>query len=999
MVVAELAVGALGEFINCGLKRAVSAPFQKMARLEKVDHAARLRSSSDPLVQAALADYVTVLGSYQGKYTSSADMFLRSLESGGIIEAMVENALIGRTSDEIEASFLTLHATYFPAENGNELYRSMMAAFTASLRETANDPVLFTLARQMQAEIRNRLDAVDQSLKSISKSNLPDSISADDLNDKFHKICKGLVQSYRNIRIETNRGPKNVEINKIYVPAKLALRETDFSKRQLERISKLAVNPSSAHKRRVSAHNPDELKIFSYGEFPDIFRRAVVLGDPGGGKSTLCQKFCFDLAKGLALFLQFGEKSQVSASQRKLPVRVILRKFEQARSIEPQLTLLHYICKDIMNFYSGSADEIEQVLTHHMRFGQVILAFDGLDEILDTSMRQDYCDLVYALCNEFPLCPVLVTSRLIGYDDARLPDEFEELILQKFDEAEIRSYVGKFMGVVGAKTKAEAAEASIRFIEQTKNAGADLRRNPLMLGLMGWLFLNNDDIPSNRPEIYRECATLMFERWDQKRGIVADDMSEFDRLQLFIHLASEIYGRPQLAGGVSKEWLEQSLKNVFFKLYESNAKAFQASKMFVKFITGRAWIMSEVGDSVFSFTHQTFLEYFFARHLEDSHDTVASILKALKPRIINSEWNEVTHLALQIKTYKSLRKQEEALSVLTNYLNQAKTAKHKHALLMFIGRSLEYLNPAESRISELIADVGKVVWSRVEMGQTRAMAFFALALKAAPERREFVREKIFQNLSDRLMNSPSDSAIDAVSGVVAPTTFAYGGDPFGDMFSAEDQQAFMKVVKADVIANASVGGRLRGIGWSWYGQLSKSLSPAESFLLIFNNPFIGSIMGIDGCVALVLFAMEGMRVDRSIPIEKQYALELIASVGKNVESILPVSRAQMRNPYFHGEIPVDFWKRALGSVSDDYQKLGILTIAAVNFDHQNPRTASRSAMARREQFRSWVDTALKKIVVSKSGPASFLSHAMKSGQVVVEPIAPPLTEQSNLAQS
>jgi len=403
---------------------------------------------------------------------------------------------------------------------------------------------------------------------------------------------------------------------------------------------------------------------------------------------------------------------------------VILKKFEQARSTEPQLSLQEYITKDLIHYCGGTAEENEQVLVHYMRTGQVVFGFDGLDEILDTSMRQDYCDLVSAFCNQYPLCPALVTSRFVGYDDARMPNDFEELVLEKFDEAEIGSYVKKFMTVIGGQGKPEAQISSDRFIEQTKNAGSDLRRNPLMLGLMGWLFLNNDDIPSNRPEIYRECATLMFERWDQKRGIIADDMSEFDRSQLFIYLASQIYGQPHLAGGVGKDWLQSSLQTIFGQLYDNKVRAFQASKTFVKFITGRAWIMSEIGDNVFAFTHQTFLEYFFARFLEDKYDTVAELLSALKPRIIKSEWNEVTHLALQIKTFRSLRKQEEALVVLLGFAKSARTARQQQAVLAFSARAMEYLSPPEAKIADFIDGVEPMIFALSEASNRSLLPFF-----------------------------------------------------------------------------------------------------------------------------------------------------------------------------------------------------------------------------------------------------------------------------------
>ena len=54
--------------------------------------------------------------------------------------------------------------------------------------------------------------------------------------------------------------------------------------------------------------------------------------------------------------------------------------------------------------------------------GRAMVVFDGLDELLDTSRRADISARVERFCAEYPLAPVLVTSRVVGYDQARLDD-------------------------------------------------------------------------------------------------------------------------------------------------------------------------------------------------------------------------------------------------------------------------------------------------------------------------------------------------------------------------------------------------------------------------------------------------------------------------------------------------------------------------------------------------------------------------------------------------
>jgi hypothetical protein len=991
MVVAELAIGALGEFINSGLKRAVSAPFQKVARLEKVDHAARLRSSTDPLVAVALDDYIRVLGSYQGKYTVTVDAFLKELEASGVVELMVENALIGRASSEVEKRFIFLHNHVFGgSEDGNELYASMMAAFTASMRASANDPLIFSLARSMQQEVRERLDEVDRCLNSVERRvSAGHKLDDEQLVENLQKIAKGLQQSYRNIRIETNRGPKNVEINRIYVPAKLSFRENKATDRRITEMTKVVQQVSTGTRRSrdlAYSGNIAELKVASYTEFSDMFRRAVVLGDPGGGKSTLCQKYCYDTARHLSLHLSYGDSSASTPAQRRLPIRVILRKFEQARDKEPQLDLLTYIVRDTINICGGSPADIRLTLEHYLSIGKVVMAFDGLDEILDTSMREDYCDLVVAFCNQYPLCPTIVTSRFVGYDDARLTDDFEEMVLEKFDETEIALYVNKFMTVVGGQSKGAASDASARFAEQTKNAGADLRRNPLMLGLMGWLFLNNDDIPSNRPEIYKECATLMFERWDQRRGIIADDMNEFDRSQLFIHLASQIYGQPSLAGGVNKEWLNASLKTVFFRLYESNAKSFQASKLFVKFITGRAWIMSEIGEGVYAFTHQTFLEYFFAKHLEDEYDSVSLLLKALKPRIVKSEWNEVSHLALQIKTHGSIRKQEEALNTLSSYLATARSVKQKQALLTFSGRSLEYFSPPEARVGSFLNELYFHVFERVAEGDGAALSLFGVLANASPERRNYIRIKVADALKHRLLIEDSGKAFDNIVRYLSRCSSQTNGltyDGHSLYLPSSMQRMILSSLRDTIIQRSSTSQSYKVLAWVWYGYYPREDDISDIVKLMYENATIGTLGGFDGLTNLVITISHIRLSDDGVErLSKDAARDIIRLLGSRVSELLPINPKTLSWKGGIGYIPLDFWKQVLNNNDEFSVCIGIVLIAVLqaNAAYLN----RRSSVDNRTVVYAWALAWLRKPANAKRPAAIQLADLIVSETIVAE---------------
>jgi hypothetical protein len=72
------------------------------------------------------------------------------------------------------------------------------------------------------------------------------------------------------------------------------------------------------------------------------------------------------------------------------------------------------------------------------------------------------------------------------------------------------------------------------------------------------------------------------------------------------------------------------------------------------FCKGRMWVLSDVGitpagESLFSFTHRTFMEFFAAAHLAYGCDTPEQLAAALAPKLARSEWDVAGELAVQIK--------------------------------------------------------------------------------------------------------------------------------------------------------------------------------------------------------------------------------------------------------------------------------------------------------------------------------------------------------------
>src|SRR6185295_826459 len=88
--------------------------------------------------------------------------------------------------------------------------------------------------------------------------------------------------------------------------------------------------PSSIQR---ASHKDTQAQAMPIKVFMAFLYRGVLIGDPGGGKSTFCQKLCYDLATA----------SERLVGQRKLiPILVVLRDYGAAKKHHP-CSLLEFI--------------------------------------------------------------------------------------------------------------------------------------------------------------------------------------------------------------------------------------------------------------------------------------------------------------------------------------------------------------------------------------------------------------------------------------------------------------------------------------------------------------------------------------------------------------------------------------------------------------------------------------------------------------------------------
>jgi hypothetical protein len=519
----------------------------------------------------------------------------------------------------------------------------------------------------------------------------------------------------------------------------------------------------------------------SLDHFLSDLDRTVLLGNPGGGKSTLTDKICNLVASYYT--------SRHVAHRLLTPVHIILRSFGEAKQKNS--------CS-ILDFVEETSNSKYQVkpppgaFEYLLRNGRLLVIFDGLDELLDTTYRREISSDVESFSGLYPSAPILVTSRQVGYFQAPLDRRrFRTLTLGEFDEEHVVEYAKKWFATYEDLPTADQDRRSTSFIEESR-IFPDLRSNPLMLALMCNIYRGESYIPRNRPEVYEKCANMLFERWDKSRGIRPSLPFETHIGHAMKYLAHWLYTEDQLQNGVTYDKIVQKTTEYLCQwLYEDETLARSAAEEFVDFCKGRAWVFTDVGSTpdgldLYQFTHRTFLEYFTAAHLVRTTGSPERLDAVLRGRIGRREWDVVAQLAYQLLNERLEGAGDTLLGLLLQH-GQAAPSERKVNYFSFAARALQFMVPRPATVRSVVKQC--LDWVVETRGQSNAGTvardwsanhaggeLLAALLHAASDNRPSIREGLRSGLVSRLQDNPDVTARMAAEVVVTlPTLPHFGG--------------------------------------------------------------------------------------------------------------------------------------------------------------------------------------------------------------------------------
>ncbi|MBD2455265.1 NACHT domain-containing NTPase [Nostoc sp. FACHB-87] len=357
-----------------------------------------------------------------------------------------------------------------------------------------------------------------------------------------------------------------------------------------------------------------------------IYKKIIILGKPGAGKTTFLKYLAIQCNEGVF-------------QPDKVPIFITLKDFAESK-YSP--TLLEYINQQLAEYQADNLQIANKILER----GRGLILLDGLDEV-----RESEHDRVLREIRQFSVrfseCQFIMTCRIAAREYTF--EQFTEVEVADFDDQQIHDFVDKWFQIKKDIVKVGKFTQRVKENEPIR----ELATNPLLLTLLCLVFEDSGDFPPNRSELYKEGLDVLLKKWDAKRNIERDHvykrLSLKRKQDLLSQIAFSTFTRSEYF--FKQKFLEEQITDYIRNLPDAStdSEVLQLDcEAVLKSIEAQHGLLVERARGIYSFSHLTFQEYFTAQKIITSSNPNAQeqALHYLVTHVSEKRWREVFLLSV-----------------------------------------------------------------------------------------------------------------------------------------------------------------------------------------------------------------------------------------------------------------------------------------------------------------------------------------------------------------
>ncbi len=394
---------------------------------------------------------------------------------------------------------------------------------------------------------------------------------------------------------------------------------------------RLRVIPNEDDIEQEEREETEEAGSFDIHTALKRYRRLVIVGDPGSGKSTFLKFIALTISRAKL-------ENDPSLAEAKLdlrlplPVPIFISLWDLSDYVRrigkaADNLLIRYIVEQFASFSVALSLSDAQTL---IASGECCLLFDGLDEVPTEDGRAQISRLVERFVQEYQDNRYVLTSRVRGYTGgAILRGDFRRCDIQDFDESDIqrfaRNWICALLSVSTAELDKPDSLAYKHYNALVRAVSAERVRalavNPLLMTVIAIVHWNRKRLPEQRVELYDECIdVLLGQRKEAEHKTVGladreiEKQRQYERRwtrKRFAEIALAILLQEQ-EEEITKQHIVEILAQSFSDRTDSKEQAQIEAELFLDQQELRSGLLVSRRSRSYRFVHLTFQEYLAA---------------------------------------------------------------------------------------------------------------------------------------------------------------------------------------------------------------------------------------------------------------------------------------------------------------------------------------------------------------------------------------------------